>query len=158
MSIFCDWSTGRPRPLVSQGHRILVFQKFHNLAHCSIRSSMSLIGGRYVWHKMNSKIAEYYRSCQTCARSKVQTHAKAPVEPISVPLRKFDHLHVDLVGTLPPSSEGWTPVHNGGQDHQMVDRTSRWWTGPPDGGQDHQMVDRTSRWLTGPPDGGQDPR
>ena len=120
VSILCDWSTGRPRPLVPQGHRNLVFKKFHNLAHCSIRSTRSLISGRYVWYKMNNEIAEFCKSCQTCARSKVQTHARAPVEPIPVPLRRFDHLHVDLVGPLPPSSEGWTHLFT------MVDRTTRW--------------------------------
>jgi hypothetical protein len=71
VSISCDWSTGRPRPLVPQGHRNLVFKKFHNLAHCSIRSTKSLISGRYVWYKMNNAITEFCRSCQTCARSKV---------------------------------------------------------------------------------------
>ena len=120
VSILCDWSTGRPRPLVPQGHRNLVFKKFHNLAHCSIRSTRSLISGRYVWYKMNNEIVEFCKSCQTCARSKVQTHARAPVEPIPVPLRRFDHLHVDLVGPLPPSSEGWTHLFT------MVDRTTRW--------------------------------
>ena len=120
VSILCDWSTGRPRPLVPQGHRFLVFRKFHNLAHCSIRATRALVSARYVWHSMQFDLLQFCKECQTCAKSKVQTHARAPVTPIPVPLRRFDHVHVDIVGPLPPSSEGWTHLFT------MVDRTTRW--------------------------------
>ena len=69
---------------------------------------------------MQFDVMQFCKKCQTCARSKIQTHARAPVTPIPVPLRRFDHVHVDIVGPLPPSSEGWTHLFT------MVDRTTRW--------------------------------
>ena len=55
----------------------------------------------------------------SCQRAKVQQHARSPLEPFPVPARRFDHVHVDLVGPLPPS-QGFTHVLT------MVDRTTRW--------------------------------
>ena len=44
---------------------------------------------------------------------------KAPLEKFSVPQHRFDHIHVDLVGPLPPSN-GFTHLLT------VVDRFSRW--------------------------------
>ncbi|XP_061915612.1 uncharacterized protein LOC133657845 [Entelurus aequoreus] len=41
------------------------------------------------------------------------------LEPFPIPVRRFDHVHVDLVGPLPPS-QGYTHLLT------MVDRTTRW--------------------------------
>ena len=54
-----------------------------------------------------------------CQRAKVHRHTKAPLAPFVVPERRFDHVHVDLVGPLPPS-HGYTYLLT------MVDRTTRW--------------------------------
>ncbi len=47
-------------------------------------------------------------------------HAHPPVQPISIPRRKFAHIHLDLVGPFPVSQEGYTHFLT------MVDRATRW--------------------------------
>ncbi len=42
------------------------------------------------------------------------------MQPIPIPSRRFSHVHVDLVGPLPVSEDGFTYIMT------MVDRTSRW--------------------------------
>ena len=48
----------------------------------------------------------------------MQTHIKAPLQRFETPLRRFDHIHVDLVGPLPPSN-GYTHLFT------VIDRFSR---------------------------------
>ena len=50
---------------------------------------------------------------------KIQSHVRSPVIKIPVPAKKFIHIHVDLVGPLPPS-EGFTHLLT------IIDRTTRW--------------------------------
>ena len=47
-------------------------------------------------------------------------HIKAPVQHIAEPNRRFSHIHVDVVGPLPCSSEGYTHLFT------IVDRSTRW--------------------------------
>jgi hypothetical protein len=44
------------------------------------------------------------RDCQQCHRGKVHKQPASPLHAISVPTRKFAHMHMDLVGPLPASS------------------------------------------------------
>jgi hypothetical protein len=45
------------------------------------------------------------RDCQQCQRGKVHKQPAASLHTIPVPARKFFHIHVDLVGPLPASSD-----------------------------------------------------
>ena len=49
----------------------------------------------------------------------MQTHIRAPLQKISIPQHRFDHIHMNLVGPLPPSN-GSTYLLT------VVDRFSRW--------------------------------
>ena len=50
---------------------------------------------------------------------KVQTHIKALLQQFNTPLCRFNHIHVDLVGPLPPS-DGYTHLFT------VIDRFSQW--------------------------------
>ncbi len=54
-----------------------------------------------------------------CQRGKVHKHVHLQPAEIPVPHRRFAHIHVDLVGPLPPS-RGHTYLLT------VIDRTSRW--------------------------------
>ena len=54
--------------------------------------------------------------CIPCQTSKVQRHIRAPLQ---VPCCRFDHIHMDLVGPLPPSN-GFTHLFT------VVDQFARW--------------------------------
>ena len=119
-TLWCDVSSGVVRPLVPEENRRSVFTQLHHIAHPGVRATQRLISSRFVWPAMMADIRDWCRNCQWCARAKVHTHIKAPVQPIQVPRRKFAHVHLDLVGPFPPSREGHTHLFT------MVDRATRW--------------------------------
>ena len=69
---------------------------------------------------MAADVAAWCRDCQHCCRSKVQTQPRAPVQPIPVPGSRFSVIHVDLVGPLPVSKEGYSHLFT------VIDRSTRW--------------------------------
>jgi hypothetical protein len=59
------------------------------------------------------------RACLHCQRGKVNRHVHLQPAEKPVPPRRFAHIHVDLVGPLPPS-RGHTYLFT------VIDRISRW--------------------------------
>ena len=118
--LWCDISTGHRRPLVPLSWRRKVFMAVHTLAHPGIRASRRLLSTRFIWKGMASDVGNWCRECSQCQRAKVTCQPTAPVQPIPVPNRRFTHLHVDLVGPLTASTEGFTHVMT------IIDRTTRW--------------------------------
>ena len=118
-SIICDMSTGKPRPYVPGQFRRAVFDTLHNLSHPGIRASQHLVTQRFFWPGMNRDVRQWSRSCLSCQRSKVHRHNTAPLGTFSTPDARFDHVHIDIVGPLPPS-EGYTYLLT------IVDRFTRW--------------------------------
>ena len=98
-----------------------MFDAFHSLAHSGARATKRLMKDRVIWPAMAKDITAWARDCQACARAKV-TRQPAAVQPIPVPRQQFSHIHVDLVGPLPTSKEGYRYLFT------IIDRTSRWLT------------------------------
>ena len=118
-SLWCDMSTGSPRPYVPPPFRRTVFDSLHGLAHPGIRATQRLITSRYVWPSINHDVREWARTCLACQRAKVHRHTVTPVGRFLPPSARFDSVHIDLVGPLPPSS-GFTYLLT------CVDRFTRW--------------------------------
>ncbi|GBN50159.1 Retrovirus-related Pol polyprotein from transposon 412, partial [Araneus ventricosus] len=118
-NLLCDTSTGVPRPFVPTSFRKLIFDHLHNLAHPGIAASTKFISARYVWPGMKYQIKQWVRCCESCQRSKIQRHIKTPLGTFSLPDARFTHIHIDIVGPLPPSE---------GQIYLLtiIDRFSRW--------------------------------
>ena len=118
-TIICDMSTGKPRPYVPRHFRRPVFDALHNLSHPGIRASQHLVTQRFFWPGMNRDVRHWSRSCSSCQRSKVHRHNISPLGTFSTPDARFDHVHIDIVGPLPPS-EGHTYLLT------VIDRFTRW--------------------------------
>lgn len=118
-TLVVDVSTGSPRPYVPPVFRRTVFNSLHLLSHPGIRATQRLIGSRFVWPNMNRDIRQWTRTCQACQRAKVHRHTVAPAGHFPAPDGRFRHVHLDLVGPLPPSN---------GQRYLLtcVDRFTRW--------------------------------
>jgi hypothetical protein len=123
--LLCDVSQGVPRPLIPEQDRRAVFNAFHGLAHPGTRATRRILAARVVWRGMASDVATWVRDCQPCCRGKVTTQPTVAPAAFPVPHRRFQHVHVDLVGPLPPSPEGFQYLLT------MVDRTTRWLEATP---------------------------
>ena len=117
--LVCDTSLGRPRVLVPENRRRTIFEAVHKLAHPSGKATLLIVARSYVWRNMRRDILQWASQCTDCAASKVSRHTTPPVKVIPVPMERFSHVHVDLVGPF---------VSDQGQRYivTMIDRTTRW--------------------------------
>ncbi|BHF66831.1 hypothetical protein SprV_0200985400 [Sparganum proliferum] len=118
-TILCDVSTPFHRPFVPASMRRAVFQTLHGLSHSGIRASQKLLAERFVWPGMNKDVKAWARSCLSCQRNRVQRHNKSSPGTFPSPDARFSHVHLDVVGPLPPSN-GFTYLLT------CVDRYTRW--------------------------------
>ena len=118
-TLLCDTSTGVPRPIVPRPWQRTVFNTIHGLAHPGIRASRKLVAARFVWHGVNKQVGLWAKTCIPCQRAKVQQHVSAPLEHGQLPDRRFQKIHVDIVGPL-PISQGHNYLLT------IIDRYTRW--------------------------------
>ena len=96
-----------------------MFQSIHDLSHPSGRTTLAIITRMYVWDSVRRDVLQWSRACEVCARNKVARHTHQPITPISNPITRFEHVHVDVVGPF-PCDQGKRYVLT------MMDRTTRW--------------------------------
>ncbi|BHF67170.1 hypothetical protein SprV_0301019500 [Sparganum proliferum] len=118
-TITCDLSTGHERPFVPATLRRHVFNALHNLSHPGVRATVKLITNRFVWPNINRDVRRWTRSCLSCQRAKTHRHTTTPPGTFATPDARFSHVHIDLVGPLPPSN---------GSTYMLtcIDRFTRW--------------------------------
>ena len=102
--IWCEVSTGTNRPYVPKERREAIFNAIHGLSHPGVRSTRRKVTKFYFWPSINKDLNEWSRKCIACQRQKVQRHTKTPLEKIAIPAGRFKHIHMDIVGPLPPSN------------------------------------------------------
>ena len=78
------------------------------------------MGSRLTWPYMKRDIINWVKDCQECSHAKVTRQPAAVVQPIPVPIQHFSHIHVDFVGPLTVSKEGYRYLFT------IIDRSSRW--------------------------------
>lgn len=118
-TITCDTSQAAPRPFVPLNFRRVVFNTFHSISHPGVRATQRLITQRFVWPGVNADVRRWARTCETCQQVKVTRHNRAALQEFRTPESRFDHVHLDLVGPLPPC-QGFRYLLT------CIDRYSRW--------------------------------
>ncbi len=126
--VLCDVAMGEAWPLVPAAFRTAVFAAIHGLAHPGIQARRRLVLSRFVWHRCASDVAVWCPqtwpygagTARPARRGKVTLQPAAVTQSIPVPERRFTHLHVDLVGPLPTSVEGFKYLFT------TIDRSTRW--------------------------------
>lgn len=117
--IYCDTSSEFIRPYVPQNLRKRIFHTIHDMAHPSRRATAKQISQRYVWPSMRKDVSEWVKTCLACQRSKIHRHTRATKKVFPVPDNRFQHVHMDIIGPLPPSQ-------NYRYCLTIIDRFSRW--------------------------------
>ena len=119
LEVFGDISTGTFRPLTPVAMRKTIFDALHGGAHPGARATRRIIAARYVWPGLSKDVTLWSRECLNCQQSKIHQHVRLRAAEIPMPARRFEHVHVDLVGPL-PASHGFTHLFT------IIDRSTRW--------------------------------
>jgi transposase InsO family protein len=69
---------------------------------------------------MGADVSALCRQCQQCDRSKVTSTVHTPVQTIEIPVKRFSHVHIDIVGPLPATSGGYSHLFT------AIDSSTRW--------------------------------
>lgn len=119
VSVVCDTSHNRCRPYVPPAFRRAVFDALHTLSHPGTRATQRLVMSKYVWPRIKADVRNWTRACLKCQQAKVSRHTVGPIESFAPPDARFSHIHIDIVGPLPPV-----------QGHRYIltciDRFTRW--------------------------------
>ena len=119
LPLVCETSTGRSRPYLPPSVRKQAFNQAHNLSHPSGRSMVKILTERFLWEGMRKDIRQWAQECLSCQKAKVGRHTETGIGDFNTSPRRLAHLHVDVVGPLPPS-EGFRYLFT------IIDRNTRW--------------------------------
>lgn len=127
-TLYCDTSSFSPRPFVPKSCREAVFQSLHGISHPGVTASQRLVKARYFFPQMDTDVRERVRCCLPCQSSKVTRHTKSTVQDFVLPVSaRFQYVHIDLVGPLPPVTD---PNRPNSPPYQylltIIDRATRW--------------------------------
>lgn len=117
--LYCDVSTPTPRPFVPKQMRQEVCNCLHSLSHPGANATAKLVAQRFVWPLMRKNCREWSKACLTCQRSKITRHVASPLGTHDIPSVRFKHVHLDLIGPLPPAGDYRYCL-------TAVDRFTRW--------------------------------
>lgn len=117
--IFCELSSSIVRPYLPKTYRRIAFDAIHKLSHPGIRASRKMVSEKFFWPSMNRDIGTWAKTCISCQRSKVIRHTNSALEAFPS-CDRFEHIHVDIVGPLATTSEGYRYCLT------MIDRRTHW--------------------------------
>lgn len=117
-TIICDISNDVLRPYLPEKFRQIAFNSIHSLSHPGVRTTRKLVAQRYFWPGMNSDVGRWAKACLQCQKSKISRHVVSNLGEFSKAAR-FEHIHVDIVGPLPTSPQGFRYLVT------IIDRFSR---------------------------------
>lgn len=118
-SIYCETTTDVARPYLPESFRRIAFESVHNLSHPSVRGTRKLLSCKFFWPNMNKDIGVWSKSCIQCQQSKINRHTVSDLQQFPA-CDRFQHIHVDVVGPLPTSPEGYRYCVT------IIDRKTRW--------------------------------
>ena len=118
-NILVDISNGPARPIIPYSWRKRLFDVVHGLGHPGVERTRQAMTDKFVWPSIKEDVAKWARECQDCQRAKVTRNTIPDIGDFPVPVRRFDHLNVDIVGPL-PTSNGFRYLLT------AVDRFTRW--------------------------------
>ena len=103
-TLLCDIYTRYPRPYVPASYKCLVFDMLHSMAHPGIRATQRLVTQRYVWPGIRKDVRQWTCTCHHCQQAKIRRHTKTPLGTFAQPNARFDPIHNNIFGALPPSN------------------------------------------------------
>jgi len=111
------------RPILHESLRRDAFHAVHDLHHPGIKSTYHMLRQKVTWYALFKDVKKWVSECSGCQRHKTSRYIKPPFTPFPTGSR-FDVLHIDIVGPLPPD-RGFSYILT------MIDRKTRWFEAIP---------------------------
>jgi hypothetical protein len=93
--------------------QLRVLQSFHDhpvSGHFGVNKTLSVIRQEYTWPNIREFVADYVKSCTTCARSKAKRHKPyGLLRQLPIPFRPWESISMDFIEQL-SDSEGFTAI------------------------------------------------
>ena len=105
--LLCELSSSKPRPVLPKSLRRHVIQQIHNLAHKRVKESVRLVAANYYWQNLKCDVTEYVQTCHACQSVQPSKQKLPQMGTFEEPDERFSHCHVDIVGPLPITAEGY---------------------------------------------------
>lgn len=118
-SLICNTSTSVMRPFVPTCLRRKIFNTLHGQSHPGIKATVQSITQKYFWPNMRRDVSSWAKTCTKCQINKISRHIRTPLTNFPLPNQRFEHIHIDIIGPLPPS-EGYLYCLT------CIDRFTRW--------------------------------
>ena len=82
---------------------------------------------RYFWPDMDRSIQTWAKGFLQCQQHKISRHTKAETTPFSLPSGRFETVHIDIIGLLPPTTT-YDGVYTSPARYVLtcIDRVTRW--------------------------------
>ena len=120
VDLLCEVSNpDNPRPIIPKSHRDLIANLFHHGDHPGIKESLRRCSREYYWPSLKKDITNFVKSCHPCQQAKQSRTVDPGIGDFPVPDKRFQHIHLDVVGPL-PESDGHKFLLT------IYDRCSRW--------------------------------
>lgn len=119
IAVYCEISADKIRPYLPDQFRRIAFNSVHNMSHPGVRTTRNLMKERFIWEGMNKDVGIWTKTCIQCQKSKVHRHTLSELGKFPQASR-FEHIHVDIVGPLPTTQDGYRYLLT------IVDRHTGW--------------------------------
>uniref|UniRef100_A0A2S2PXM3 RNA-directed DNA polymerase n=1 Tax=Sipha flava TaxID=143950 RepID=A0A2S2PXM3_9HEMI len=116
LTMYADYTQGNSRMYVLLVHHRNVFLTLRNQAHGGRTATTLLIKSYYCWPNMDREIGQWIKFC---VQTKVHKYTTLLLTPFALAELRFGHIHIDLVGPLPPSNNSKYMLI-------CIDRFTRW--------------------------------
>ena len=124
--LYCEVSNPQnPRPLLPSNLRSTVVNLLHHSDHPNYKETTRRVATDYYWPGLRKDIKNFVLTCHPCQLAKQSKTVNPGVGHFEVPDTRFSVLHLDIVGPLPKSHDGYKYMLT------CFDRTSRWFEAYP---------------------------
>ncbi|GFW68247.1 hypothetical protein TNCV_1881271 [Trichonephila clavipes] len=117
--IFYEVSTGQHRPYIPVAFHREIFERYHRTSHPGIRSSVKLISKKFFRPNLRRDVTSGSRGYIQCQKCKVSRHVHSQIGTFPLVSKRFEELHLNIIGPLPTASEYRYCV-------TVVDHFTRW--------------------------------
>ena len=104
--LFCELTGAKPRPYLPAPLRKFVIEQLHNgLDHAGEKITKKRVAMYYYWKGIKDQVELFVKTCHGCQSVKPSKLKPPHIGNFELPDQRFSHIHLDIVGPLPPSKE-----------------------------------------------------